>query len=127
LIFWLLSSGPQQPQGLDAWRCPSGRRSELEPRREARSSCDFSWRTARHAVNSQLKTAGVVDEKFRFDSDEFNNQVGYRSVELDNGAMVTAPSTQFNQVIEQEVLDEQQNEVRISTRGKVVSERLRKA
>jgi len=69
----------------------------------------------------------VVEEKFRFDFDEFKTQVGYRSVEFDNGAMVTAPSAQFNEVIKQEVLDEQQNEVQISTRGKVVSERLRKA
>ena len=82
---------------------------------------------AKEAINSELRSPDLAQEKFRFDFEEFNEQVGYRSLELDNGALMMAQSVEFNEVFHQEILDEDAHEVRISTTGKVVSERLRKA
>jgi hypothetical protein len=76
---------------------------------------------------TNLPTPAVAEERFRFDFDEFNKQVGYRSLELDNGALVMAQSAEFDQVFHQEVLNAKERQVRISTRGRIVSEKLRKA
>jgi hypothetical protein len=84
-------------------------------------------KAARDAINGELKTPALAEEHFRFDLDEFNNQVGYRSLELDNGAMMIAQSAEFDDVFHQEILDKKKHEVQISTKGRVVSERLRKA
>ena len=79
------------------------------------------------AIGSELRTPNIAEERFLFDAAEFNNQVGYRSVELDNGGMLTAPTADFGKVFHREVLDEKKQEVRYSTEGKVVSEKLRKS
>ena len=60
---------------------------------------------ARTAISDELPTPALAEERFRFDFDEFNNQVGYRSLELDNGALVMAQSSEFDQVFHQEVLN----------------------
>jgi hypothetical protein len=82
---------------------------------------------ARKAITKELKSPNLAKEKFQFDVAEFKSQVGYRSVELDNGGLLTAESDEFNEVFHREVIDEKKQEVRFSTKGKIVSERLRKA
>jgi len=82
---------------------------------------------AKDAINTELRSPASADERFRFDFDEFNKQVGYRSLELDNGALMMAQSAEFDHIFHQEVLDKEGRSVRISTEGKVVSEKLRKA
>jgi hypothetical protein len=82
--------------------------------------------TARDAIKRELRSPASADDRFRFDFDEFNNQVGYRSIELDNGALMMAQSAEFDDVFHQEVIDKEAHAVRISTEGKVVSEKLRK-
>jgi hypothetical protein len=52
--------------------------------------------------------------------------IGYRSVELDNGGVLTAPSSEFDQVFESHVVNKQQNQVRFSTQGRVVGQKLGK-
>jgi hypothetical protein len=79
------------------------------------------------AIGSELKTPNLAEERFQFDLNEFNSQVGYRSVELDNGGMLTAQTAEFDKVFHREVLNEKKQEVRYSTEGKVVSEKLRKS
>jgi hypothetical protein len=54
-------------------------------------------------------------------------QVGYRSVELNNGGMLTAQSTDFDKIFQRELIDPKVQKVRFSTEGRVVSEKLRKA
>ena len=81
---------------------------------------------ARTAINSELRSPNLVDEAFQFDADEFNDQVGYRTLELDNGALMTAQSGTFDQIFHEEVLNPEEREVRISTTGKVVGEKLGK-
>jgi hypothetical protein len=81
---------------------------------------------ARDAINSELRSSSLVEEVFQFDLDEFNEQVGYRTLELDNGALMTAESGDFNQIFHQEVLNPEEHRVRISTTGRVVGEKLGK-
>jgi hypothetical protein len=81
---------------------------------------------ARAAIRSELRNPALAAEKFRFDPDEFKNQVGFRSVQLDNGALLSAETRDFDEVFEHEVVDERAQKIRYSTTGKIVNERLRK-
>lgn len=80
-----------------------------------------------NAIMAQLKTASIADEQFQFDADEFKSQVGYRSVELSNGGMLTAETGEFENIFHREVVDEKEQRVRFSTEGKVVNDKLRKS
>jgi hypothetical protein len=81
---------------------------------------------AKQAINSELKSPLLAQERFRFDVAEFKLVVGYRSIEIDNGGILTAPSSEFDRVFERRVINAAQNEVRYSTQGKVVGEKLTK-
>jgi hypothetical protein len=93
---------------------------------EFASSMNLS-REATTAIVQQLKNPDTADEQFRFDVGEFRNQVAYRSVQLDNGGLLTAESESFEKVFDREVINQRTQEVRFSTRGKIVNEKLRKA
>ena len=82
---------------------------------------------AQSAVLNGLRDPAVAEERFRFDQDEFRSQVAFRSVQLDNGGLLTAESAEFDDVFTREVINPRTSEVRYSTRGHVVSERLRKS
>lgn len=82
---------------------------------------------ASKAIRDGLKNPAIEQERFRFDFDEFNSIVRYRSVELDSGAMLTAPSMDFDKVFQKEVVNKSKREIRFSTVGTVVSESLKKA
>lgn len=80
---------------------------------------------AKEAINNELKGAYLADELFEFDLAEFQAVVAFKSVELDNGATLTAPSSGFDEVIHREVIDPEQQQVRFTTEGKVIDEKLR--
>lgn len=80
---------------------------------------------AREAISKQLKTPQLAQERFLFSAPDFVEVLAYRSMELDNGATVTAPSGEFDEVFKQEVLDKHKNEVRITTQGTVVNDKLK--
>jgi hypothetical protein len=82
-------------------------------------------RAATNAIISELKSAEVATELFRFDQAEFKSQVGYRSVELDNGGMLTAETGEFDKVFHREEIDRGKR-VRFSTEGEIVDDKLRK-
>ncbi|MGU3667193.1 hypothetical protein ACLBX9_23645 [Methylobacterium sp. A49B] len=81
---------------------------------------------ARTAIFSEMKPH-LLDEGFQFSAEEFGRQVAYRSVELDNGGMLTAEITDFDQVFASEVINQAEGTVRYSTQGKIVSQKLTKA
>jgi len=68
--------------------------------------------------------AELMDERFELSADEFALVAPYRSVELDNGAMLLAETTNFGTVFDVRKVAE--GRTRYSTEGQVVSERLRK-
>lgn len=95
------------------------------------SIADFEQRyslsqDARQAVRNELANSRIADERFRFDVSEFGNIVRYRSVEMDNGGVLTAPAGEFDHVFQKDVLDEERGDVRFSTRGKIRDEKLKK-
>jgi hypothetical protein len=60
---------------------------------------------ARTAIIAELKNPASANEQFQFDMSEFSSQVAYRSVELDNGGVLTAESAEFEKVFDRQVLD----------------------
>ncbi len=79
------------------------------------------------AIAAEFKSPTILAETFEFDRDEFCAQVAYRTVEMDTGGLLTAPSSEFENVFHRVVLDEQQERVRFLTEGKIVSEKVGKA
>ena len=57
---------------------------------------------------------------------EFLKHVFLRTVELDNGGLLTAATERFDQVFTTETVDAAKHVVRFSTQGKVVDQRFRK-
>lgn len=82
---------------------------------------------ARDAIVSELKHPELIEERFQFDAPEFARQVPYRTVELNSGAILTAQAAEFDEVFTQEVVDAEVHEVRFSTTGIVVGEKLEKS
>jgi hypothetical protein len=82
--------------------------------------------SSKAAIKKQMKSGSLAAERFRFDLTEFKSQVGFRSIQLDNGAMISAEAAEFDNVFHREVLDRDEQEFRFSTEGKVMSEKLKK-
>jgi hypothetical protein len=82
--------------------------------------------SARAAVVTAIGRDDLAADNFRFDAAEFARQLPYRTVELDSGAMLTAPSAEFDMVFDQETVDEEGDKVRFSTTGTVIGEKLEK-
>lgn len=81
---------------------------------------------AKAAVVRQLDRADLAGDNFKFDAGEFSRQLPYRTVQLDNGAMLTADAASFNNVFEYTPIGESAEKVRYSTVGTVISEKLEK-
>lgn len=73
----------------------------------------------------QLRDPALAAERFLFNWTEFSTQIAYLSVELDNGTIVTAEASQFNDVVERTRISG--GRIRLSVEGKVLNERLKKA
>jgi hypothetical protein len=75
-------------------------------------------------IREQFPSDKVFSESFKFVADEFHQHIAYRSVELNNGALLTAPAMQFDQVFARQ--EQTGHQVRFSTVGEVVDDKLRK-
>lgn len=82
---------------------------------------------ARTLVSGQCPNAAVRCERFRFNDTEFQKHIAIRSIELDSGAILTAPADQFSNVFTQEIINHATGRQRFSTEGKVVDERLKRS
>lgn len=80
---------------------------------------------AKDAISQAVKAPEIASETFQFDLVEYQHRVAFRSVELDNGAMLTAPFDAFDGVFRQETIDETEHRVRFATEGSIVNERLK--
>jgi hypothetical protein len=80
---------------------------------------------AQRAINEHATE--FLNDQFKLDWDEFSQHLAYRSVELDNGGMLTAESSKFDDVFHKEQLRGPKNDVRFSTEGRIVGERLGKS
>lgn len=79
---------------------------------------------AKALIVSKLKKPSLANKLFNFDSSEFTKRVPYRSVELSNGAIIKAPSSQFNNVISVEPVED--GNLRYSTVGQVSDQKMTK-
>lgn len=78
------------------------------------------------AINKQLKSSRLTVDKFKFDLIEFVKHLSYKTVEIDNGAILTAPMEKFDECFQENELEN--SEVKIfQTRGKVINEKLKKS
>lgn len=81
---------------------------------------------AKAVINKQLKTARLAGDKFQFDLDEFSKHISYKTLEIDNGAILTAPVEKFDKCFKEQA--SQNSEVRtFQTSGRVINERLKKS
>ena len=77
---------------------------------------------AQAAIIKGLRKPALANEVFSFDAAEFKAVVAFKSVELDNGAMLTAESDRFDKVFRKEQIKDQ---TEYATRGRVVNEKLK--
>lgn len=82
---------------------------------------------AKAVVVKQLDRPDLTNDNFQFDAAEFTKQLPYRTVELDNGAMLTADAASFDKVFDHKPVDGGEDKMRFSTVGSVISERLEKS
>ncbi|MCL5429293.1 MAG: hypothetical protein M1347_05780 [Chloroflexi bacterium] len=80
---------------------------------------------ARESILSVLPGERTASDVFAIDAEEFRRHASFASVELDTGAMMIAPSDQFEDVFEKTTINENEGVVRFATEGKIVDERVR--
>ncbi|AMO72697.1 hypothetical protein AZE99_13300 [Sphingorhabdus sp. M41] len=88
--------------------------------------CDhfgFSHST-QQTIKNFLKKPSLFEKKFKFDHKEFKDKAPYRTVEIDNGAILTAPSEDFEKVFT--VRERKGDEVEYATSGRISDQRLTK-
>ena len=77
------------------------------------------------AIGEHFAKPELMNDTFTFDSDEFDKHVRYRTVELDNGAILTADDKEFSNVFREEQLGDS-NHRRYTTEGAILMQRFRK-
>jgi hypothetical protein len=77
---------------------------------------------AKNAVLSKVDPPRLIHEKFRFDAAEFSRHIAYKQVELDNGAVLSAPAEKFEQCF---VNTKKKDSHTFTTTGQIVDERLK--
>ena len=77
------------------------------------------------AIREHFPKPELMDDTFTFDSEEFGKHIGYRTVELDNGAILTADDKEFSNVFQQEQLGDSDRS-RFTTEGTILNQRFRK-
>lgn len=85
-------------------------------------SFNFSEETKQEII-SKVKPQRLVNDQFRFDANEFGRHIAYKQIELDNGAVLTAPAERFGEIFLEE---DHNNQSKFSTTGSIVDQRLRK-
>jgi hypothetical protein len=76
----------------------------------------------RQAIESQVPSAELRQQQFQFDAGEFSNRLPYRSLTLDNGAILTALAREFNDVFE--ITEREDGRKEYTTIGRRRNERL---
>lgn len=78
-------------------------------------------------IKDHFPRAKSFQENFQFVPSEFLKHVFLRTVELDNGGLLTAATERFDEVFTSETVDAAKSVVRFSTQGKIIDQRFRKA
>lgn len=78
------------------------------------------------AIQKECRPDSVYNERFRMDAAEFRQHIGFRSVELDNGGIMTAPAGDFDDIFRQQNLG-RSRQIRFTTEGTIVGQKLQKS
>jgi hypothetical protein len=76
------------------------------------------------AISSKVRPSRLINERFRFDSNEFLHHIAFKQIELDNGAVLIAPANRFRDVFSETII---KNEHTYSTTGSIIDERIRRS
>lgn len=82
---------------------------------------------AKSAIKNELKSSAAAQEVFQFDIGTYRGLVAFKSIELSNGALLTADTEKFDEVFEQEPVEGSKDEIKFVTRGQVIDEKLKTA
>jgi hypothetical protein len=80
--------------------------------------------TTVNALTATFRDPSLRFDQFCFSSEEFSKHIQYRSLQISNGAMLTAPVEQFDQCFERARVSEQGEEFIFTTRGAIINQRL---
>jgi len=78
------------------------------------------------ALKEKAKTDHLFNEEFLFDKTSFSEVLSFKSVELKNGAILSAPSTEFEKVFEEKVMDAMTGEILFKTQSVIADMRFKK-
>jgi hypothetical protein len=81
---------------------------------------------AKDALRAGFPRPELMEESFEFDRAEFDKNIAYRAVELDNGGMMIAQAARFQQIFRAEQVDGADGPTRYTTVGRILKDRLRK-
>ena len=77
-------------------------------------------------LKHEATSDAIFEEEFVLDQEAFTEILSYESVELNTGAILTAPTGQFNQVFSEEVIDQNKGLRVYRAEGVVADQRFRK-
>lgn len=77
---------------------------------------------ATDSIRAQLSKPSLSSKAFKFDSGTFRQKVPYRTVEMESGAILTAPSDQFSKVFTEKL--KPGNIVEYTTSGRIADQRM---
>ena len=80
---------------------------------------------AKDIITAKLPNEATLDAAFALDIDEFRRHAAFRSVELDTGAILTAPAERFDAAFERKTLDQDKALVRFTATGHVTDEKVK--
>jgi len=76
-------------------------------------------------LRKQAPTDTVFEEQFTFSRPEFVKHIAFQTIELDNGGMLTAEASHFDDVFQQSPVDGEDGAMRFTTEGRVVDRKLK--
>jgi hypothetical protein len=86
----------------------------------------FSEKTKK-ALAATLDNPALQFDNFKFSMKEFSKHVKYRSVSIDNGAILSAPLDKFKKCFSQEPTGDKDNTYYFTTKGTIVNDQLRQS
>lgn len=78
---------------------------------------------AREILKKEMKPK-FYEEQFFFLTEEFHKHIKFKTIKLDNGAMLTADAYGFESIFQRQM--KEKNEITFSTTGKVIEEKIKK-
>lgn len=110
---------------LAAARLLRGKSGQVTSAADITRAYDLSGKAARLLMDSFAREE-LYEENFKMDIDELNRYIPFRSIELDNGAMLVGEDAQFDKIFKKEMILDSHKKVRYMTEGRIINQRLKK-